>query len=153
MLIKYKGKRGKKIVKSCEQCNCDFETLEFKAKRGEERFCSRSCYDKNRKENKQDKKLLNRLYQKKFKYGLSKEQYFGMYKIQDHKCAICKRNEGEAGRLCVDHCHTTEKVRGLLCNDCNKLLGNAKDSTEILKEAILYLGSSSNGQDTTLIQS
>jgi hypothetical protein len=71
-------------------------------------------------------------------YGLEASTYLRMYKQQGGKCACC---EGplELKDVKVDHDHATEKVRGLLCNDCNVLLGRAKDSVELLCRAIKYL--------------
>jgi len=50
-------------------------------------------------------------------------------------CAIC----GKSCKLNVDHCHETNKIRGLLCFNCNLLLGHAKDNISILSNAIEYL--------------
>lgn len=74
-------------------------------------------------------------------YGLSVEQFRAMEAAQGNRCKMCKRTPEEAGdtRLCVDHCHATGKVRGLLCSPCNKLLGNAQDKIEILQAGIDYL--------------
>lgn len=76
------------------------------------------------------------------KYGLSKEGYLEMANQQGNLCKICNV-EGDKnlhGFLYVDHCHTTLKIRGLLCQRCNSLLGLAKDSVTILENAISYLG-------------
>ena len=78
-------------------------------------------------------KSLNRRLSK---YGLSQEDFYDMAKSQDYKCAICK----ETAILVVDHCHTTEAVRGLLCNPCNLALGLFKDETDRLLAAAKYLG-------------
>ena len=84
-------------------------------------------------------------YWYKVRYNLSMDTYKDMLKTQNHVCAICKRPEtsknanGEIKPLAVDHCHTTGKIRGLLCHKCNVLLGKAEDNTEILQNAILYL--------------
>jgi hypothetical protein len=80
----------------------------------------------------------------KRKFGISLEQYNSMLSIQKGVCAICLRPErrvynGKISQLAVDHNHLTGKIRGLLCNDCNVMLGNAKDDPEILKRAIVYL--------------
>ena len=55
-------------------------------------------------------------------------------------CEICgKRREENGKRLAVDHCHESGKIRGVLCSQCNSLLGMAKDSIETMKKAIGYL--------------
>jgi hypothetical protein len=46
---------------------------------------------------------------------------------------------GKVCRLALDHDHQTGKVRGLLCNNCNRGLGRFKDSIENLGAAIRYL--------------
>ncbi len=70
-------------------------------------------------------------------YGLTLEQFNTMSETQNGKCLICK-NEAE---LVVDHCHSTGKVRGLLCNPCNRGLGQFSDSLEFLNNAVSYLNS------------
>ena len=63
------------------------------------------------------------------KVGCSKEQYDLLFKEQDGKCAICDREVGHSSKngadckLAVDHDHETGKIRGLLCNRCNRGLG------------------------------
>lgn len=55
-------------------------------------------------------------------------------------CNICGKSTEEAGkRLCIDHEHSTNKIRGVLCNHCNSGLGHFLDSTEFLEKAIHYL--------------
>lgn len=73
------------------------------------------------------------------KYGLELETYDLMVMDQDNKCKICDKEEKENHRLSVDHCHTTGKVRGLLCKNCNKALGLFLDSKELLVSAENYL--------------
>lgn len=71
---------------------------------------------------------------------LKYREYEGMKKEQNNCCKICGTNEKELSfKLCVDHNHDTMEIRGLLCNPCNKLLGNVKDNISILKSAIEYL--------------
>ncbi|TXG80329.1 MAG: hypothetical protein E6R13_08355 [Spirochaetes bacterium] len=71
------------------------------------------------------------------KYGITIEEYRKRLDDQDYKCKICEQPLGE--RLCVDHCHTSGKVRGLLCHKCNQGLSLFKDSVQALKNAITYL--------------
>lgn len=74
------------------------------------------------------------------KFGLDKEDYLQMVKAQNECCKICKRHRSTLSYpLYVDHCHETQKIRGLLCNRCNSLLGNAQDKIETLRAAVNYL--------------
>jgi Recombination endonuclease VII len=75
---------------------------------------------------------------RKRKYGVTGQQFLSMKEAQGNRCAICG-NTPSGKELCIDHCHATGKVRGLLCNHCNVVLGMAEDSVQILTEAIAYL--------------
>jgi len=74
----------------------------------------------------------------KRKYGLTKEEYFNLIESQNNRCKICN-NILEGRDTHVDHCHTTGRVRGILCFNCNVGLGNFKDSIQFLYNAIHYL--------------
>lgn len=69
-------------------------------------------------------------------YGITINDYRRMIEEQCGKCAICK----EETKLVVDHCHSTGKVRGLLCGPCNFGIGNFKENKTALAAAIVYLG-------------
>lgn len=76
------------------------------------------------------------------KFGLTETDYETMLVSQDGGCAICgsvvsgRKNDTA---LIVDHCHDTQKVRGLLCHPCNMILGFAKDSARVLEKAAAYI--------------
>lgn len=74
-------------------------------------------------------------------YGITPLDYERMYLKQAGACAICKRQnlDGLKKRLHVDHDHKTDKVRGLLCSNCNMALGAFQDSIEIMHYAEEYL--------------
>lgn len=79
-------------------------------------------------------------------YGVTRDMYEQMDKMQNNLCAICHQPEtareslrGTLKRLCVDHDHVTGKVRGLLCGHCNRALGNFKDDIQVVKNAVAYL--------------
>lgn len=72
----------------------------------------------------------------KRKYNLNKEQYLKMIDNQNGLCLGC----GKAPKkLCIDHCHSTGKVRGILCSDCNVALGLLKDDPNTLRNLMHYL--------------
>jgi Recombination endonuclease VII len=72
------------------------------------------------------------------RYGISPAEYDALLAKQNGACAICRRHV--KGRLCVDHCHVTGMVRGLLCKECNGALGYLKDDQASLVAALAYLG-------------
>jgi len=72
------------------------------------------------------------------KYGITRQQWEDMAKNQGYCCAICKTKQPKK-RMAVDHCHSTGKVRGLLCSSCNMALGMIKDNILIAESLIRYL--------------
>lgn len=78
-------------------------------------------------------------YQVKTKYGLSMEEVQQLYEAQGHKCAICQYGFDSTYKTQIDHCHETGNVRGLLCINCNWLLGKSQDNPTLLREAANYL--------------
>lgn len=74
------------------------------------------------------------------KYGVTTEQLSELLEKQEGACAICSIKEEDYGKtFCIDHCHTTGVVRGLLCMHCNTALGHFRDDIESLERAIQYL--------------
>jgi hypothetical protein len=80
----------------------------------------------------------NRTHYHLRQYGISAAEYDALLKKQNGACAICRRRSKE--RLCVDHCHWTGMIRGLLCRRCNLALGMLKDDQGSLIAAVAYLG-------------
>ena len=73
---------------------------------------------------------------------MTPEDYMHLFEEQEGNCAICGRsssNHNMTDHLIVDHCHDTNNVRGLLCNNCNFLIGHAKDNIQVLRSAAKYL--------------
>lgn len=85
------------------------------------------------KDKAKDRKLRNT-------FGINLKDYNAMLETQNNKCAICGTNNPQGkGSFHVDHCHTTNKIRGLLCHHCNHGLGNFKDNVNSLINAAKYL--------------
>ena len=93
-------------------------------------------YRKRRPRNVRDTEL-------KKMFGITLKDWERLYEAQGGVCAICKRAQADVGtrynNLAVDHCHTTGKVRGLLCVNCNRALGMFSDNVDMLKAAVDYL--------------
>lgn len=80
------------------------------------------------------------------KYKLTAEGYDALLAKQGNKCAICEEAEssydqkcGSLKRLCVDHSHSTGKVRGLLCFRCNSTIGKLEENPQLLRAMWDYL--------------
>ena len=72
------------------------------------------------------------------RYGLEPEKRLLIFMDQDGRCKICKKFVG-FNAIHIDHDHETGEIRGLLCGNCNFMLGHAKDDIVTLKAAIKYL--------------
>jgi hypothetical protein len=146
----------KTLTKVCKVCGVrksfDFFTKQTKAPDLKANTCTSCLQDyrvsvkdrqakwaKEYNKNNRDRIRYKHLYDK---YGVTKEWYFEQLEKQDHKCAICSCLEPKGNgnvHFHVDHCHSTGKVRGLLCSSCNTALGKFKDSTELMLKAIEYI--------------
>lgn len=74
------------------------------------------------------------------KYGLTVDQFVAMWDAQGGVCLTCPKTlTGGPGGHAIDHCHTTGKVRGLLCSPCNKALGMVYDNPDTLRRLADYL--------------
>lgn len=75
-------------------------------------------------------------------YGITKNDFETLLAKQNNCCAICGRGfDWSSKKLTphIDHCHVTKRVRGLLCDWCNKGLGNFEDDAAALQKAAIYL--------------
>lgn len=116
--------------KPCKLC-----ATQFAPTAPSEHYCSDSCKDTAVTD--------NYLYRN---YGITILNYEEILEKQNNVCAICGGTGTERAdhskskcNLVVDHCHNTNKVRGLLCHTCNTALGQFKDSKQLLQKAIEYL--------------
>ncbi len=104
------------------------------------RECVRKLHKGYRDANPEATALKSRKGYLKLFYGITLEQYEEMLALQNESCAICGTHHTFFEKsLHVDHCHLTGKIRQLLCNNCNHVIGKARDDIRILKNAIQYL--------------
>lgn len=126
------------VTKVCRKCLEDRPLQKYRGN-GKAKICQ-SCEKKSRCEHprrpltdyERDKRLRHN-------YGITAIEYKAMLEQQKGLCAICKDPLGQARRICVDHDHRTKKVRGLLCSNCNFMLGHSRDDVTILSSGITYL--------------
>jgi Autographiviridae endonuclease VII len=94
---------------------------------------------RGRKSSRAQDPVSRRKHRLRSNYGISLEEYVAMLERQGGVCAICKKKPDKGKPLCVDHCHVTGMVRGLLCHKCNSVLAFGNDDPAILQAAITYL--------------
>lgn len=121
------------LKKTCNACFCNKAIEEFHANRTGKYGRHQKCKDCMRKYVKVYYKTnKTKIFAKR--YGVTEEE---IVDVLDKKCCeICGATET---RLCIDHCHETGKIRGLLCETCNTAIGKLKDDVQILKNAVKYL--------------
>jgi hypothetical protein len=84
-------------------------------------------------------KRYARGWQLQRRYGISRTDYDALLAEQSGACAICRKLPTDHRSLNVDHCHSSGKVRGLLCDHCNNGLARFQDEEDLLWQAIQYL--------------
>jgi uncharacterized protein YbaR (Trm112 family) len=147
------------MTKYCPKCEKNLSVDLFnKSNRrdGYQTYC-RSCHNymqRQKYNNDPEQKLKRQVRERKRKslnplakkdselkriYGISINDYLNMFEKQNMVCKICKQECKTKLSLSVDHDHATGKIRGLLCNRCNRAIGMFEDSPELLKMAARYL--------------
>jgi hypothetical protein len=120
----------------CLRCNFEKDVSSFPVdKRNlnwKNNIC-KACRWKKTNENNRKTKAWNKYNWKK--YGIEDlEEAFRIYNTEK-SCNIC----GSSDKLHLDHCHSSKKVRGMLCHKCNRALGFFNDSSETLRKAAEYI--------------
>lgn len=144
--LEWKGS-GRPPVR-CQPCVAEYTNIDARrryharmtdpAKRETQRANGKIRYSKNAAKLREQKLAAHY----KWKYGLTREDRDRMIAEQGGLCKICgkpPRPDHKGGRLHVDHCHTTKRVRGLLCGHCNTMIGLAGEDPKILLAAVEYL--------------
>jgi hypothetical protein len=151
-------------MKKCSRCDTEKPTSEYHKDRGNKdglysycKPCARAKTaawkaadpERSRESQRRSRRKRPHVYWEKnlrMAFGINIEQYQKMFDEQNGCCAVCGETEteihprsGRLRRLAVDHCHKTGKVRGLLCNNCNRAIGLLKDDPTVLRSAINYL--------------
>ena len=124
-------------MKTCTKCNIAKDLSEYYIikKTGKHHGSCKDCFKKSAKASKEKLGFdHNKNYMLKYTYGITLEQYNSL----PQECGICgSKEEGRGYKMNVDHDHENGKVRGLLCNSCNRGLGLLGEDN--LEKAIQYL--------------
>ncbi len=107
------------------------------SKDGRRRYCN-TCSSKHQR------KYVEANPDRARRYSITYDEYMALIERQSGCCAICgnppqDKNQYGVKRLAIDHDHATGQIRGLLCYNCNVMLGHARDSVDVLQSAIAYL--------------
>lgn len=130
--------------KQCSRCKRRKPFSDFKAAKktydGLYGWCRACCSQRHRELDTPAKRAAAAARIRDLNHGLAEGDYDRMLADQGGGCAICGRDQCTSGNaLAVDHCHTTGKIRGILCAPCNQALGLMADSPERLRSAVTYL--------------
>jgi protein-arginine kinase activator protein McsA len=131
-------------MKRCSSCKRNKELIAFSknsrqkdGKQNQCRVCKKTFYYNNHQNEKYFLKKQN--WKLKNRYGITIEEKENMRTSQGDKCAICNNEFKSTEDTCVDHDHKTNKVRKLLCNNCNVGIGSFHDNPNLLISASQYL--------------
>jgi hypothetical protein len=147
----YKNSHNGDGLKSiCKQCTSKTAKLYYDNNQDKAKELSRKHYVKNKEKlsikskedwkNNPERRTKSRLRP----YKLTSEEFDSLLLRDDNKCSICSLSRKEhfikyKRDLYIDHCHVSNKIRGILCHNCNLALGNFKDDKKLLNNAIIYL--------------
>ena len=73
----------------------------------------------------------------KHRYGIRLREYDRLLADQDGRCGVCRDPFGSVAE--VDHDHSSEEVRGLVCRRCNAFLGYLDKDPKLAEKAVIYL--------------
>lgn len=130
------------MLKTCKVCGVEKNISYFYTGRRDCKDCKNAAARKKYIDDPQTtQRNLIRMREraKERRYGITQEDFDKMLSEQNNKCKICSIEFKGTKYTHIDHCHDTNRVRGLLCNDCNLALGQFNDNTDILDNAIKYL--------------
>jgi hypothetical protein len=71
------------------------------------------------------------------KYGLTPADWRFRFMLQGGRCLVCGTDQPHRGKWCVDHCHATGEVRGIVCSPCNLVVGQLGDTASEIEAAAL----------------
>ena len=134
------------LKSSCKACNKIYQER-YLLNPDKAKLRAMSDKIRNRKiriENPERASKRNRKNNLKHYHDISLGDYAALFHAQNGVCAICKKPEstalrGKTKNLSVDHCHVSGKIRGLLCNRCNRAIGLLGDDVDLIANALSYL--------------
>ena len=105
--------------------------------RNSEKLKEKQLNHRNTKESKKLTSDYGFIYNLK-KYGLTPESYYQLLLDQNNECCLCEKEFTDKLKPVIDHCHTNQHVRGILCIGCNVSLGHI-EKPGFLEKALDYI--------------
>lgn len=148
-------------TQTCACCAKSRPVADFLTSKGRATTYCESCREVRRRSNRAHRERIGsagtRAAHLMQKYKITPAEYDALRAAQDYRCAICQVHESEIRvalrgrpkldgsrasepfRLVVDHCHTSGRVRGLLCPNCNTAVGMLQESPELIRATLAYV--------------
>lgn len=132
-------------MRVCNRCGRDETEVKMQSKTLRCKPCSKEIWEENKRLAGEDPNKVRRDAKTTKKYSHDALAFYvESFREQEGKCKICGREEwkqrnGRTMNLCIDHCHDTEKLRGLLCHQCNSAIGFLNDDPALVAKALGYL--------------
>jgi Fe-S oxidoreductase len=98
----------------------------------------RECDKKRQKIWRDNNRDKTKIYRRTVHYGITKEEHNKLLELQLNGCAICKRSF-DTIKSVVDHNHKTKEVRGMLCYNCNTVVGFMHEDEDLIWNLLEYL--------------
>jgi len=152
----YNNGKTRGYRKTCKHCQNSLELIRISAP-GEKKRRSNYAMLRNQlmtSEQRKTKNARNSAFMRKFSktnpirhksnklkaaYGITVEQYDEMLSVQGEVCFICRQPNASGRSLAVDHCHSTGKIRKLLCSPCNMAIGMVKEDADRARAIASYI--------------
>jgi len=136
--IRYEANKANILIKQKEYCK--LHKNEIAQYKKDYSIINRLKISQQRRQFRNNNKDKIRDQKLKCTYNISSIEYSKLFNKQNGCCAICDKHQSDFKyNLCVDHDHKTGKIRGLLCNECNRGIGYLKDNPNLLNKGATYI--------------
>lgn len=132
------------VTRTCFKCKKDLPKEQyFPSMWNGKNYTCKTCHVARTLKHRQKHPEKERARWRMRKYGVTVDKYNKMFEAQKGRCDICGRsivmNDKKARAPHIDHCHSSGKIRALLCIHCNTMLGSAMDNPAVLRSAAKYI--------------
>lgn len=141
-MFSYCGRSANKLSYECRVCHRERHVIYYTRNKEKIREMAKTPEYRAKQKayaDKPESRRVNYNRHLKRKFGITIDKYELMFCRQNGACAICGKQNLDGKRLCVDHCHSTGRVRGLLCDVCNTTIGKIGESLDTINSMYDYI--------------